>query len=69
MCQSTLRIERNVSLIAGFGTPGLGNGTFAFIGYKDVVPAKAFPKVEIEFPPKQVGDPPVTAHFELKERC
>jgi hypothetical protein len=51
------------------GTPGIGPGTFAAVGYTDTVPASAKPVVEIEFQPAKAGDPPVKERYEIKERC
>ncbi len=33
------------------------------------VPAEAFPVVEVEYPPRQPGSPPVRERYELRERC
>jgi hypothetical protein len=55
--------------IVQVGTPGLGVGTFASMAYEGVIPEKAYPRVEIVFPPKNPGDAPVKRLYELKERC
>jgi hypothetical protein len=66
---TTVWLDRsnNVELI--FGTPGLGPGSFAYVGYEGVVPDNLAPRIEITFPPHKPGKPPVIAGYELKERC
>jgi hypothetical protein len=66
---TTLWLERanNVDLI--FGTPGLGAGSFAYVGYEGVVPDHVAPRIEITFPPRESGEPSAIAGYELKERC
>jgi hypothetical protein len=56
-------------LMLTIGTPGLGQGTFASVGYEKLVPATAHVVVEAEFAPIKPGDPPVRQKYELKERC
>jgi hypothetical protein len=67
--QPGLTVGREKELYLGIATPGLGPGTLAFIGYEGVVPEKAFPKVEITYPPKQAGDTPAKELYEIKDRC
>jgi hypothetical protein len=67
--RNTLRLGREVDLVLGFGTPGVGKGTFAYVGYEDAIPAKLHPTAEITFPPAKAGGPPVTVRYTLKERC
>jgi hypothetical protein len=67
--QTNLWLERMNDLALVVGTPGLGAGTFAYVGYEGVVPDGLTPHVEIDFPPLQSGGPPVRADFELSERC
>ena len=52
-----------------FGTPGLGAGTFAFVDYEGVVPARVFPVAAITFPAATPGQKPLQARYVLKERC
>ena len=52
-----------------FGTPGLGAGTFAFVDYEGVVPARVFPVAAITFPAATPGRKPLQARYALKERC
>jgi hypothetical protein len=56
-------------LMLEIGTPGIGPGTFATVGYEKLVPAKAFVRVEAEFPAAKPGDKPVKQSFDLKHRC
>jgi hypothetical protein len=65
----TLRRNRATELQLVVGTPGLGAGTFAAVGYEDTIPASVHPKCAFTFPPAKAGAPPVKKLFELKERC
>jgi hypothetical protein len=64
-----LTIGRETHLILGVGTLGLGPGTTAYVGYENLIPDTAYPKVEIVYPPRNPGEPPVREHYELKGRC
>jgi hypothetical protein len=50
------------------GTPGLGGGTLAMLGYEGTVPAEARPIAEVKFPPAKEGES-VKERFEFEERC
>lgn len=65
----TFRVNREMELYLDLGTPGRGQGTFAYTSYEGAVPADAYPKVEIAFPAQKPGDPPVKVIYELKGRC
>lgn len=68
--QQTLWLERSNGLALAFGTPGLGAGSFAHVGYEGVVPDNVAPRIEIAFPPRKPGGPPVVASYELAtDRC
>jgi hypothetical protein len=56
-------------LMLTIGTPGIGSGTFAMVGYEKLVPASGHIVVEAEFAPIKPGDPPVRQKYELKDRC
>ncbi len=56
-------------LVLGVGTPGVGAGTTTWIAYEGVIPEKTYPTLEITYPPKQPGGPPVTQRYELPRRC
>jgi hypothetical protein len=64
-------LYRNVvhDLMLTVGTPGVGPGTFAQVGYDTLIPKQAIVVVEGEFASKQAGAPPIRERFELKERC
>jgi hypothetical protein len=64
-------LYRNVvhDLMLVVGTPGVGPGTFAQVGYETLIPKQAVVVVEAEFTPREAGAPPVRERFELKERC
>ncbi len=64
-----LRRNRETEFTLVAGTPGLGAGTFAAIGYDETIPASAHPKCEILFPAPKSGADPVKKLIELKERC
>ncbi len=64
-----LRRNRPTEFMLAVGTPGLGAGTFAAVGYDEVIPNSVRPKCEITFPPARSGGKPVKKQFELKERC
>ncbi len=61
--------SRQTDMILGVGTPGVGPGTTAFLDYGGVIPAGAYPTVEVTYPPKEPGEPPVRERYELKQRC
>jgi hypothetical protein len=64
-----LRRNRSTDFRLTVGTPGLGAGTFAALGYDDVIPDSAHPKCEITYPGAKPGAAPVKKHYELKEHC
>ena len=64
-----MRVGRGAEFVLVVGTPGVGPGTFAMLGYEDCIPKDAYPKAEIAFAPKKPGDAPVKELFEIKERC
>ncbi|MBX3435975.1 MAG: PD40 domain-containing protein [Planctomycetaceae bacterium] len=41
---------RQEEVYLGVGTPGLGDGTMAFVGYEQLVPNGLFPKLTVAFP-------------------
>jgi hypothetical protein len=64
-----LVIGRERDIVLGVGTPGVGPGTTAYIDYEGMIPENSYPTVEITYPPKQPGEPPVKERYELKRRC
>ena len=64
-----LRRERTADCITTVGTPGLGTGTFAMLGYEGVIPEAAHPSLEVTYAPLKQGTPPVKRLYELKKRC
>jgi hypothetical protein len=64
-----LTIERESDMTLCVGSPGVGVGTFTWINYENVIPTDKYPTVEIVYPPKRPGDPPLREHYELKQRC
>ena len=65
----TLRLARDNDLILMVGTPGRGPGTFAMLCYQDTMPEKAYPKVEVIYPPGESKGMLVKEVYELKQRC
>jgi hypothetical protein len=65
----TLMIDRETDLILGVGTPGVGPGSTAWVDYEGVIPEKTYPTVELTYPPKEPGHPPVRERYEIKKRC
>lgn len=64
-----LTAGRSSDVVLGVGTPGVGAGTTTYIAYAGVIPEKVFPTVEITYPPKETGAPPLVERYELKRRC
>ena len=64
-----MMVGRPTDLMLGVGTPGVGPGTTAYVGYEGLMPEKAYPTAEITYPPLRPGEPPLKELFELKERC
>jgi hypothetical protein len=67
--QHRLSIGRETDVVLGVGTPGIGPGTTAWVDYDGVIPEKIYPTLDITYPPKRPGDPPVREHYEIKRRC
>jgi hypothetical protein len=59
---------RDNTLTVVVGTPGLGEGSFALLGYDDV-PKGVHPVAEVRFPARSPEQPPVVVRVPLKERC
>jgi hypothetical protein len=66
---TSLWLDRSNNVDLVFGTPGLGAGSFAYVGYEGVVPENLAPRIDITYPARQPGRPPVIAGYELNERC
>ncbi len=62
------RGESGTTLTVVIGTPGLGEGSFALIGYDDV-PKDVHPVAEIQFPARAPGNAPIVINMPLKQRC
>ena len=65
----TLRAGRGSDFILVVGTPGVGPGTFAMLGYEDTVPDGAKPVADLTLPATRTGAPPVKDRFVIKKRC
>jgi len=64
-----LTVGRDSDVVLGVGSPGIGPGSTAWIGYEGVIPTDKHPTLEVEYSPKHAGDRPVREHYELKRRC
>jgi hypothetical protein len=64
-----LTIDRESDVVLGVGSPGLGAGTFTWIDYEKALPADKYPTVDILYPPRRPGEPPLRERYALKERC
>ena len=64
-----LTIGRETDMVLGVGTPGVGPGATAWIDYDGVIPANAYPTIDVVYPPKRDGESPVSEHYVLKRRC
>jgi hypothetical protein len=64
-----LTIGRQSDVYLGVGTPGIGPGTTAFIGYEELIPEGLGPQVEVAYPAARAGDPPLRELYEIKGRC
>lgn len=64
-----LKIGRESDVVLGVGSPGIGPGSHTYIDYEGVIPEKAHPTLEIVYPPKKPGEPPIRQGYELTERC
>jgi hypothetical protein len=67
--KQSLRLDQNNDLVVGFGTPGLGAGTFAYVVYEELVPKGVSPVVDIAFPAKTRDGKTPRARFVLDHRC
>jgi hypothetical protein len=65
----SLRVGRGSEFTLVVGTPGIGPGTFAMIGYEGTVPAGAKPMAEITCAPAKAGAPPAKQRFDITGRC
>jgi hypothetical protein len=55
-------------LFVGVGTPGIGEGSFAFLDHATVPPGLC-PVADIVFPPGTPGQPPAHTRVPLSHRC
>jgi hypothetical protein len=65
----SLRVGRATELYLVVGTPGIGPGTLAMVGYQDTIPEGIPVLAEVTLPAAKAGSQPVKLKFELKERC
>jgi len=64
-----LTIGRETDVVLGVGTPGVGPGSTTYVNYDGVIPDTVYPTLEVTYPAKKPGEPPVQEHYELKKRC
>jgi hypothetical protein len=65
----SLRVGRGSALVLVVGTPGVGAGTFAMLGYEDTIPATAKPVADVSLPSSKPGAPPRKEKWVIKDRC
>jgi hypothetical protein len=65
----TVRVGREGEFVLVVGTPGIGPGTFATVGYDGTIPEGAKPVAEISCSVAKAGAPPVKQKFEIAGRC
>jgi hypothetical protein len=65
----SLRVGRGSDLVLVVGTPGVGPGTFAMLGYEDTIPATAKPVADVSLPSAKPGAPPPKEKWVIKDRC
>ncbi len=65
----TLRVGGASELVLVVGTPGVGPGTFAMLGYEDTIPATVKPVADVSLPSAKTGAPPLKEKWEIKQRC
>jgi hypothetical protein len=65
----SLRVGRGAECVLVVGTPGIGPGTFAMVGYEGTIPSSAKPVIEVLAPRARPSDPPFREKFEIKSRC
>ena len=65
----SMRVGRTSEFVLVVGTPGIGPGTFAMVGYQDTIPESAKPVAEITYRLAKPSDPPFKEKYEIKERC
>jgi len=64
-----LLIGRKKEVTVVVGTPGLGAGTTAVVGFEELIPKGVYPAVDVVFPSEREGSVPYRELYELKERC
>jgi hypothetical protein len=64
-----MKVGRVTDFAVAVGSRGMGPGTHTCIDYEGVMPENAYPLVEITYPAKKAGDPPIHEKYELKQRC
>ena len=66
--ETKLRPDAVTDVVTVVGIPGKGSGTFALIGYEDVIPESIHPKAILEVTSLETGQTTKT-EFELGHRC
>jgi WD40 repeat protein len=65
----TARVGRGSEWALVVGTPGVGPGTFAMLGYDGTIPKGVKAVAEVTYQPAKAGDPPLKVRTELNDRC
>ena len=64
-----LKVGHESDVYLAIGTPGLGAGTTAFVGYEKLVPPEAHPQVSLTLPNAGEAGEKTKKVYQLKERC
>ncbi len=64
-----LRVGRGSELVLVVGTPGVGPGTFAMLGYEGTIPTNVKPVAEFLFPAPSADEPRPREKLEIMDRC
>lgn len=66
--ETQLRPGAETDVVTLVGSPGVGVGTFARLGYEDVIPEFLHPRLRLNFTSAETGES-ITTTYELGHRC
>jgi hypothetical protein len=65
----SLRVGRSQELVLVVGTPGVGGGTFAMLGYEETIPEGIKPLADLSFKAASPATSPLRQTVVIKDRC
>jgi len=65
----SVRAGNSCEIDTAIGTPGLGKGTTAYLGYEKTIPPEATASLEVTYPKGEKQTTPLQVKSILKERC